>query len=749
MSLNGLHKLIEIPIYQKNILGKDRIYRTILLLVKSCSEITRGLILRYFLKFRKPLKVKSLMSFFEKNKKLGEAFQDLPQTQQALIRKKKIKGEFTAQEVLNQLKGLRSYQYKIGSIKYQKPHRSYYANNGDRIIDLIFVLYLIFGFIFGPQILNIFGVDFNITFIIFASITTLVVPSYILWKMRYKLFRWKKERCSIQMENISFLANLLMLLKQEMRPNSKVKIDFNFSNRIAARYKTKTIKNYFILGHRWAIWGFLTILITFSIWLFYSNSEYVFLLIPIGIVILSFLPFFILLAGALFGKSPKLKTKIYHVPKLSLSVQLVDGTLLNTSIMLLVMRRKAIKKKMKLKNFQLQKSKWKYKLRSVVRLQLSFPKNRYPISNEEFQANFQQLTSNPANKVKLKQGEKRKAISHQYMVNSMGSGKRISRFPELKFSDFLDLMGKRSYDRLRKGFSETQFKFKIDKNTPKSDLSQLDGLSETVEKKLNQKNIISFKQIANLKRDEIDYLSQTIDVVPSKLEAWQVKAQKMIKRRPVIKNRKNTSITRVDISLEKENLTQINGIGRSTQQELNRIGIYNFTQLAGLTTFQIEILVEISKFTAYKLQDWQREAEKQYTSLPKDDLTKITGIGKTTQEKLYKQNYISYQQLAELSKSEIDFLSKKINEMETKLNNWKERANAFVDTNTQEEDLSKIKGIGKVIQAKLKELGVINFERLLTIPIYQKEYLKQSLQIKDEQIEDWQNQAKEILNSKS
>lgn len=685
------------------------------------------------------------MSFFEQSKKISEAFQDLSQTQQRLIRRKKIKGEFTAQEVLNQLKGLRSHQYKISAIKYQKPNRSYYANNGDRTIDLIFVLYLIFGFVFAPQILDIFGVDFHITFVIFASITTLVVISYILWKIRYKIFRWRKERYSIQMENISFLANLLMLLQQEMRPNSKIQIDFNFSNRIAAKYKTKTIKNYFILGHRWAIWGFLIILIAFSIWLFYSNSEYVFLLIPIGIVILSFLPFFILLAGVFFGKSPKLKTKIYHVPKLSLSVQLVDGTLLNTSIMLLVMRRKAIKKKVKLKNFQLQKSKWKYKLRSVVRLQLAFPKNRYPISDEEFQANFQTLTSNPANKIKLKQGEKRKGISHQYVVNSMGSGKRISRFPELKFSDFLDLMGKRSYDRLRKDFSDTQFKFKIDKNTPKSNLSQLDGLSETIEKKLNQKNIISFKQIANLKKDEIDYLSQTIDVIPSKLEAWQVKAQKMIKRRPVIKNRKNTSITRVDISLKKENLTQINGIGRSTQQELNRIGIYNFTQLATFTTFEMQILEEVSKFSSHQLKNWQKDIQKEFASPEKDDLTKITGIGNTIQKKLNDENYCSYQQLATLSEKEIDFLSKKINETETKLNNWKERANAFVDTNTQEEDLSKIKGIGKTIQEKLKELGVINFERLLVMPIYQKEYFKQTLQIKDEQIEDWQNQAKEIV----
>ena len=613
------------------------------------------------------------MSFFKKRKEILEAFRALSKTQQKLVRKKKIKGEFTPEEVLHQLKGLRRYQHKIGSIKYNKPQN--YFQTRDLNIDLFFGIFLFLIFV----ALILFGIFSYTIFIVLISISALSIATYILWKMRYKILRLSKEKYLIQAEHISFFAHILLLLSEEIRPNSKILIDLDLSYQIRSKYKTKTTKNYFILTHRFLIWSFFLIPLVILALISYQNPLLIFFSIIIYVFIFALFPLFSLVIEALWGENPKFKTKIYQIPKLSLKAQLIDGTLLSTSITHLVVKRKAIKKKIKIKNFQLQKSKWKYKIRSVLRLQLSFPRSRYPISEADFQKNFEQANSSKISKMKLKLGEKRKAVFYQYEENKMGQGKEIQHIPALKFDKFLNLMSGGAYARLKKDYG---------KEKPKP-----------VEKE---------------KREN----------------------------RPIIGS-KNKEITPVEP--EKEDLTQISGIGDATQRELNRIGIYNFSQLAKLTLIQMEQLAEVTKFSTSRWEEWKNQAKPQ-VKLEVDDLRQITGIGKALQERLYKESYYHFRQLAELSEKEINFLSKKIEVSAGKLKNWKERANAFVNINSQEDDLSQIKGIGKVIQARLKEMGIVNFQKLLEIPIYQKEYLKKTLQVKEERIEDWQRQALQFLD---
>lgn len=326
----------------------------------------------------------------------------------------------------------------------------------------------------------------------------------------------------VQKENIPFLVNLLLILQDEIRPNSKIQIDLDLNKGIPNSSFVKKEKNYFLLWHKVLLWTLILgpAIYIVSLSIVYQAIEILYAGFFLAIFGAMFSPLLVLFAAYFFGKSPKLTTRIYQVPKLKLKAQLADGTLLQTHITHWGMKRKVIKKKVKIKYFRLQKVKWKYKVRSVVHLQLSFPQKRYPMSQENFQQNF-----STKGKVKLKAGQKRNTVSYRYEETVIGSGKEFKKTPKLKFQRFLNLMSQKGYGAMQKATGKAPQKQPIKK--PKS-LKDLSGMTEEILYKLKSQKIHNLQELAKMDREQVMEFYQISGIQPGKIMNWQEEVQSIL-----------------------------------------------------------------------------------------------------------------------------------------------------------------------------------------------------------------------------
>lgn len=329
----------------------------------------------------------------------------------------------------------------------------------------------------------------------------------------------------VQKENIPFLVNLLLILQDEIRPNSKIQIDLDLNKGIPNGSFVKKEKNYFLLWHKVILWTLILgpAIYIVSLSIVYQAIEILYAGFFLTLFGAMFSPLLVLFAAYFFGKSPKLTTRIYQVPKLKLKAQLADGTLLQTHITHWGMKRKVIKKKVKIKYFRLQKVKWKYKVRSVVHLQLSFPQKRYPMSQENFYQNFSDL--NTRDKVKLKTGQKRNTVSYRYEETTTGNGTTFARIPKLKFQKFLDLMTQKGYGSMQKGSGKVPNEKSVQK--PKS-LKDLSGMSEDILQKLESQNIHNLQDLFEMDREQVMEFYQLSGIQPREIMNWQEEANTIL-----------------------------------------------------------------------------------------------------------------------------------------------------------------------------------------------------------------------------
>jgi len=477
------------------------------------------------------------MNLYQRFLFIRKIYAGLATSQKKLLKQKQISGDFKAEELLPELQTLSFFHKNIKNYFASSKANAQREKEKKAKTQTTFALTLILSAMFG-FISWVFSV--NILLYIFLSIFFLEFLTLIIWLSRRKIFRLLIKPYQIQIEQIDFLIPLLIILMRETHPKSLIKVDLNFNPNISSAQKLKVDKNYPFLFHNWIKWFFLLGTLLLLVWqIYYFLTFFIIFFVSVA----GLFPFFawgvIELMGLALGKTDKVKSIYYKTSKLALQAKLIDGTILRTNITQIIIKRRRIKKKIKIKNFRAAKTKWKYKIKTNVKLQLAFSQEKYQLSDETFRNNFSQnptlvtkTFSLSKDKTKFKENAQKKIISYQYNVLRQGTGKIVDKFPQLRFKDFLSLIIRGGYNKIRETqenvsniSSETE---EIDKNQTKQKLSIINGIGKRTAVKLNKIGFFSIEQVANLSKEEIDTISQGLGKNRAVIIQWKNQAKEMI-----------------------------------------------------------------------------------------------------------------------------------------------------------------------------------------------------------------------------
>lgn len=190
-----------------------------------------------------------------------------------------------------------------------------------------------------------------------------------------------------------------------------------------------------------------------------------------------------------------------------------------------------------------------------------------------------------------------------------------------------------------------------------------------------------------------------------------------------------------------DDLTQIKGIGKRLAEKLNTLGVWTLSQIADWSQENIEAFnTELDFPGRIEREQWVEQAKRMvvrdygrlYDTRPThaDDLTRINGIGPVIGEKLNKHGVYTFAQIAEWTPANVDTFNNELDfpgrvEREEWIPQAKELMAQDASGTTPREyglvfdqappdadDLTQIKGIGKVLAGKLNEKGIYKFSQI-------------------------------------
>ncbi|HAS42467.1 MAG TPA: hypothetical protein DCS93_18455 [Microscillaceae bacterium] len=137
-----------------------------------------------------------------------------------------------------------------------------------------------------------------------------------------------------------------------------------------------------------------------------------------------------------------------------------------------------------------------------------------------------------------------------------------------------------------------------------------------------------------------------------------------------------------------------------------------------------------------------------------DDLTKIEGIIKPIQERLYQLDIATYRQLADLDRGGFEDLAQELGVAAWQLEEWQEAAwkidnESLQSPGNQSDNLTKIKGIGQSTADKLNAWGVFSYQQMANLSKDDFEDILQRINVSLNKAEDWQAQARTLVNKQA
>ena len=137
-----------------------------------------------------------------------------------------------------------------------------------------------------------------------------------------------------------------------------------------------------------------------------------------------------------------------------------------------------------------------------------------------------------------------------------------------------------------------------------------------------------------------------------------------------------------------------------------------------------------------------------------DDLTKIEGIIKPIQERLYQLDIVTYRQLADLDRGGFEDLAQELGVAAWQLEEWQEAAwkidnESLQSPGNQSDNLTKIKGIGQSTADKLNAWGVFSYQQMANLSKDDFEDILQRINVSLNKAEDWQAQARALVNKQA
>ncbi|OJJ23007.1 hypothetical protein BKI52_01240 [marine bacterium AO1-C] len=541
--------------------------------------------------------------------KLQAAYQKSPPHIRKIIAQKGLSGSYQPDEIIDTLLALQAYGKKVKG--NENALKSGIKKNTERRVSHILPVIIIASVVLGVISLIFDETRWYILMAVMAIALGTLVWVSISW------FRTiMGQRYHIHGQSLSFALHLVALLKDEIRPGSKLTITLGLDSPKRRKYHFKTDKNYLFFWHRVIISGFWLLVLTSLSWLifelFVRNNEvseilFAFVLPFMPIIIILYLPI-LMIAAAAFGKHDKIKTRLYRCPQLLVKASLADGTLFQVEVATLLALRRVHKKKFKAKNFQITKVKRKHKVKTLTTLKLAFPLKKYQMTEESFKENFDRnwrIRNQKVAKVKLKSGDKRKTVVYQDAQTGQGQGYKDISYPSPNFKRFLELVTRSGFRALHKSVykKEPVGQIKIGNDGEEQigdDLTKIKGIIKTTQEELHRVGIITYRQLADLDKKGIRDIVQELVVPYWQVERWQVAAQEMV-------------VGLSDFSDDEpaqDDLAKINGIGRSTADKLNSRGIFSYQQIVEMTEDDFaDILQRIGSFPK-KASDWQNQAQK-------------------------------------------------------------------------------------------------------------------------------------------
>ena len=358
----------------------------------------------------------------------------------------------------------------------------------------------------------------------------------------------------IETDGFDLLLPLLLLLDDEIAPQSQIKLDLYLGKVGRSKHQVRTQKNYTLLTHRLIVrsWiGLVLSIATYSI-LSMVNPQLFPQVIPLFVlpILIVFYVFIYMIvfyiAGSAFGPSPKVKARFLKAPRMLVQARLADGTLFQADLNHWVIQKTAFKKKVKFKNFQLHKKKKKYKAKAVMHLRLAFPQKRYKMHSKEFEKKFDQkpfVAGKQVAKMKLKPGEKRQTVVYQHVKAKQGTGHDVKTLPYPTFKQFTQLVVEGGYHRLRnepqpsspqtnkaRAMQKNENRVKIEQAEAKytrDNLTLIKGVGRTTQIKLNNEGVIAFQQIAEMELSDFEEMLRHLDLPFRKARDWQNQAKSL------------------------------------------------------------------------------------------------------------------------------------------------------------------------------------------------------------------------------
>lgn len=540
-------------------------------------------------------------------KRLNDAYRHLSAPAQKIVDQKTYAGVFSPDEIIDTLLTLKPYTEAVEKSKRlesrkQKQGGVWKLRLGQGFVA-VFVLVIVYMLV--PSIW-LFALGF-------------MVITVLIWGGWRVFVKTSLEKKWIHTQTLDFTLNLVALLKDEIRPGSQLDFELNLDNPKRKKYRYKTDKNYLVLGHRVVMGLFWLILFTGLPYIYinlFTNKALFWTLLALIIMLFFFLLFiFHAIASAVFGESPKVKKHLSRTSQLTIKTPLIDGTVFQVEVLYLMSLAKLIKKKVKVKNFQLSKTKKKHKVKMVVGLKMAFPTKKYRMTEQSFKEEFNRnwsIRNRKVDKVKLKPGQKKNTVVYQDVQSTQGQGYKDINYPEPDIHRFLELVTRGGFralqQSLHKKVVETDTKNEEDTITTDEgqntitivgdDLTKIKGIVKKTQEGLHRVGITTYEQLAKLDKKGIREVMHELATPHWQVERWQVAAQEIVDSLP--------SSSSDDPA--QDNLTKINGIGRSTADNLNKWGVYTYKQMAEMSEDDFaDILQRINSFPD-KAAEWQAQA---------------------------------------------------------------------------------------------------------------------------------------------
>lgn len=544
------------------------------------------------------------MNSIDPNKNLEEAYQNLPPNTRKIVSQKKLAGTYSPDEIIDSLLELRGYIKPVKAsektVRNSKPlfkrgDIGYYA----LAIGVVFLLYLFIGKSLQEYLL------IGAAICLAGYLGWMAVKAYQRSVLSNKLIEWR---------SLNFLLQLVSILKDEIRPGAPIQLSYSLDSKVRRKYYFKTLKNYLFLNHRIVIRGFWYIIFLAFIYSVLSMvwpdmfPEYIPMYVfPVVLPMFMILYFIVLgIASAVYGKSPRVKTRLYRIPQVSLRTQLADGTLFQVETFYMLGLKTAHKKKFKSKNFQVTKIKKKYKLKSITLLKMAFPQKKYQMSDEDFERRFNyrpHLSGRRIAKVKVKPGQKRKTVIYQDVQSGQGTGHGGVKFLEPNLGRLLELVMTGGYNQIRKQGNESG-----EADIQRDNLAKIVGIGQTTERTLNDWGIYSYRQLANMNMQDVGQLVHEKKIRQADVLKWQTQARAFMNDQQNLNPSQNTKDTKPEIEAERNDLTRISGIGRSSEIKLNNIGIVGYQQIIEMSQSDFAEMLKGLNLPHHKAADWQAQA---------------------------------------------------------------------------------------------------------------------------------------------